>query len=30
MFESSPDNRFKIYDKNGKIICDALFDKTGI
>ncbi|MCK9267770.1 MAG: hypothetical protein M0P14_03535 [Alkaliphilus sp.] len=30
MFESSPDNRFKIYDKTGKIICDALFDKNGI
>jgi hypothetical protein len=30
MFENSPDNRFKIYDKTGKIICDALFDKNGI
>lgn len=30
MFESSPENRFKIYDKTGKIICNALFDKSGI
>lgn len=30
MFKNFPDNRFKVYDKNGKIICDALFDETGI
>lgn len=30
LFESFPENRFKIYDKTGRLIAEGLFDKNGM